>query len=63
MKIFGMLYAQAGDDDQPIVYIPADGTKAEFATFNQVPPDVQAVLSSQSDALGLVALGVVVDLS
>ena len=63
MKIYGMLYSQPNDEDQPFVYIPADGTKAEFATFNQVPKDVQEVMVSQSDALELIPLGVVVDVS
>ena len=63
MKIFGMLYAQPGDEEQPFVYIPADGSKSEFATFNQVPTDVQGIMVSQADTLSLIPLGVVVDVS
>ena len=62
MKIYGSLHAQPGDEDQPFVYIPADGSKSEFATFSQVPKQVQDLLVSQADATGLVPLGVVVDL-
>lgn len=60
MKIFGSLFAHI-DDDQPLVYLPADGSKAEFLTFTQIPKQMQDLLVSQADALDVIPLGVIVD--
>ncbi len=61
MKPYGNLYANPSDIDNPLVYIPADGSSAEIVTLVNLPDNVRDTISKQADALELVPLGMIID--
>lgn len=62
-KMYGALFVNDKDKDDPIVFVPADGSNAQFNKVDELPPDVLKIVSDQGDALDLTPLGVIVDLS
>lgn len=62
MKLKGVLLVQPGNDDQPFVFLPMDGTQSEFLTAAQIPDDVKEQIADMGDKLELTALGVIVDM-
>ena len=61
-KIYGNIFANPGDKEQPLVFVPTDGSNAELRLFNEIPEATQKLLSEMADKLDLVPLGMIVDI-
>lgn len=62
-KIYGALFINPEQPEDPIVFVPSDGSNAQLNLINELPTEVAQQLSDQADALELTPLGVIVDLS
>lgn len=62
-KVYGALFVNPDQPDDPIVFVPADGSNAQLNLINELPPEVAQQISDQGDALSLAPLGIIVDLT
>lgn len=63
MKLYGSLFANPAGVDQPLVFVPVDGGNAELLLIHEIPQEPRDQLSAQADALDLLPLGLIIDLS
>jgi hypothetical protein len=62
MKVFGSLFVNPENPEQPLVYIPADGTTSELYRIDEMPEAAATALFEQGTALNLTPLALIADL-
>lgn len=61
MKLIGTIFAKPEDTEDPLLFMPADGSTAELVILNKLPEEVLTSVVEMGDNLGLAPIAVLVD--